>query len=628
MTALDDAATGEGSLPRWDLTPLFPTVEGPDLAAAEAALTDALAALGELFDRHDVRGTRAAGDPDDGSAAEAGAGGDADAGVHAPARGFDTFDGVLAATNDVLERFSRLEAFAYGHVSTDSGDEAAQALLSRLATVQAGIAVLRTRFDAWLGTIDLDALIAASAPAADHAWPLRKAARRSAHQMTEPEESLAAELGITGSTAWGRLYEDVTAGITGTVEHPDGRTETLPIFAVRGLATHPDAGVRQAAFRAELAAWQAHAVPIAAALNAIKGETLALGTRRGWDDPLDPVLEASAVERAAFDAMQAAVDASLPDFRRYLAAKARLLGKERCAFWDLFAPVGDAPTQSWPDATATVDRAFAGYGDDLVGLARRALGESWVDAGPRAGKVGGGFCMHVGDGASRILMNFDGSIDSAHTLAHELGHAYHNTALRPRTPLQRSTPMALAETASIFCETILTDQALAAAQGAERLALLEADLQGACQVVVDIRSRFLFESRLFERRRSSSVAVRELSEVMCDAQVEAYGDGLDPDELHPLMWAAKPHYYGSTFYNWPYTFGLLFGLGLYARWLDDAAGFRAAYDAMLASTGMETASQLAARFGIDVADQAFWTASLDVLRTRIDDFCTAAQAPT
>jgi oligoendopeptidase F len=601
MTTLD-------ALPRWDLTPLFPTVDHAEVAAAEGTLTRAVDALAALFDRRDVRGAV------DGAS---------------PAAAVDpaAFDEVLAATNHVLDRFARLEAFAYGHVSTDSDNEAAQALLSRLTTIEARITALRSRFDAWVGTLDLDALIAASPQAAAHAWPLRKAARRATHQMSEPEESLAAELGITGSSAWSRLYDDVSAGVTATVEHADGRTETLPIFAVRGLATHPDAAVRAAAFRAELAAWQANATPIGAALNAIKGETLALGARRGWDDPLSPVLEASAVERAAFDAMQAAVDDSLADFRRYLAAKARLLGKDRCAFWDLFAPVGVAPAVSWPDATATVERAFAGYGDDLAGLASRALGERWVDAGPRAGKVGGAFCMHTGDGASRVLMNFDGSIDSVHTLAHELGHAYHNTALAPRTPLQRSTPMALAETASIFCETILTDRALEAADRGERLALLEADLQGACQVVVDIRSRFLFESRLFARRESSTVPARELSELMREAQVEAYGDGLDPDELHPLMWAAKPHYYGSTFYNWPYTFGLLFGLGLYARWLDDADGFRSAYSDMLSSTGVETAAQLAGRFGIDVGDQAFWTASLDVIRGRIDDFCAAAGEP-
>jgi oligoendopeptidase F len=605
MTALDAGTAIPDALPRWDLTLLFPTVDHAEVTAAERALTRGVDGLASLYDRHGVRGS-------DDSAASAAA--------VAPA----AFDEVLAATNDVLDRFSRLEAFAYGHVSTDSGDEAAQALLSRLTTVEARITALRTRFDAWVGTLDLDPLIAASPEAAAHAWPLRKAARRAAHQMSEPEESLAAELGITGSSAWSRLYDDVSAGVTATVEHPDGRTETLPIFAVRGLATHPDAAVRAAAFRAELAAWHGNATPIAAALNAIKGETLALGARRGWDDPLSPVLEASAVEREAFDAMQAAVDDSLADFRRYLAAKARLLGKDQCAFWDLFAPVGDAAAVPWPDATATVERAFAGYGDDLAGLARRALADQWIDAGPRAGKVGGAFCMHTGDGASRVLMNFDGSIDSVHTLAHELGHAYHNTALAARTPLQRSTPMALAETASIFCETILTDRTIEAAEsGGERLALLEADLQGACQVVVDIRSRFLFESRLFARRASSTVPARELSELMREAQVEAYGDGLDPDELHPLMWAAKPHYYGSTFYNWPYTFGLLFGLGLYARWLHDPAGFRSAYTDMLSSTGVETAAQLAARFGIDVGDQSFWTASLDVVRGRIDNFCTA-----
>ncbi len=419
----------------------------------------------------------------------------------------------------------------------------------------------------------------------------------------------------------------MTSGVTAEVAYPDGRRETLPIFAVRGLATDPDPALRRAAFTAELAAWEAHATPIAAALNALKGENLALGARRGWADPLDAVLEHSAVSRPTLDAMSAAVEASLPDWRRYLRAKARLLGKDRLAFWDLFAPVGTAPPQPWGQATATVEAAFAGYSDDLVGLARDALAANWVDAGPRAGKVGGGFCMGVGDGVSRILMNYDGSIDSVHTLAHELGHAYHNRTLRDRTPLQRSTPMALAETASIFCETILTDRALdEATDPGVRLALLEADLQGACQVVVDIRSRFLFEAEVFAARRQQALSPRRLCDLMRQAQLDAYGDGLDPDELHPYMWAAKPHYYHSTFYNWPYTFGLLFGLGLYARWQADAAGFRTAYDELLSSTGLGTAAELAARFGIDVEDEAFWASSLGVLRTRIDDFCAAADA--
>jgi oligoendopeptidase F len=606
--ALTDAprADAPGELPRWDLTDLFPAVDAPEVAAAESSLADDLARLAAVYDAHGV----GPGGPlaiDEALAA--------------------TFGEVLVATNEVLEAFDRVESFAYAHVSTDSGDEPAQALVSRLATREATLRTLRTRFDAWAGRLDVEALIAAGGPAAEHAWPLRKAARRAAHQMSGPEEALAADLSVTGSTAWARLYEDVSSGVVATVTFPDGRVEPMSVFAARGLATHPDAATRRAGFAAELTAWEANATPIAAALNALKGEALTLGARRGWDDPLDAVLEHSAVERATFDAMQAAVDASLPDWRRYLAAKARLLGKDRLAFWDLFAPVGTAPPLAWDETTAAVESAFAGYSDDLAGLARDALAARWVDAGPRTGKVGGAFCLPVGAGRSRILMNFDGSIDSVHTLAHELGHAYHNRNLADRTPLQRSTPMALAETASIFCETILTDRSLdGAGDEGVRLALLEADLQGACQVVVDIRSRFLFESRLFARRRDGSLSVRELCALMRDAQVEAYGDGLDPDELHPWMWAAKPHYYGSTFYNWPYTFGLLFGLGLYARWREEPAGFRSAYDEMLASTGLGTAAQLAGRFGIDVTDVAFWSASLDVLRARIDDFVAAATA--
>jgi oligoendopeptidase F len=601
MALIDERAT----LPRWDLTPLFPAVDSPEAAAAERSLADAITALTALYDAHGV----AAGPPLAG-----------DLPVTA-------FDEVLAATNDLLDRFQRIDAFAHGHVSTASTDEDAQALVSRLGTAAATVRTLRTRFDAWVGRFDVDALIAASDAARAHAWPLRKAARRAAHQMSGPEEALASDLQVTASTAWSRLYEDVSSGVTATVEFPGGRVETLPIFAVRGLATDPDPGVRRAAFTAELAAWEAHAVPIAAALNAIKGERLVLDARRGWDDPLDAVLEASTVTRPALDAMSAAVDAALPDFRRYLRAKARLFGRDRLPYWDLFAPVGTAPPVAWVEATETVELAFGGYSDGLAGLARDALAGSWVDAGPRAGKVGGAFCMPVGDGASRVLMNFDGSIDSVHTLAHELGHAYHNRTLGHRTPLQRGTPMALAETASIFCETILTDRTLEeATDPGVRLAILGADLQGACQVVVDIRSRFLFESRLFAARQTAAVSPRGLCDLMRQAQLDAYGDGLDPDELHPYMWAAKPHYYGSTFYNWPYTFGLLFGLGLYANWRDDPATFRGAYDEMLSSTGLGTAAELAARFGIDVEDEAFWASSLAVLRGRIDDFCAAADA--
>ena len=213
-----------------------------------------------------------------------------------------------------------------------------------------------------------------------------------------------------------------------------------------------------------------------------------------------------------------------------------------------------------------------------------------------------------------MLLNFDGSFDSVQTLAHELGHAYHNTNLGHRTPLQRQTPMALAETASIFCETIMVQAGLAAAgdDDGARLAILDGDLAGASQVVVDIHSRFLFERALSAERERGVLSVERLRELMPDAQPEAYGDGLDPDHLHPDMWAVKGHYY-TAYYNWPYTFGLLFGIGLYAEFQRDPDRFRLGYDDLLSATGLGEADELAARFGIDVRSVDFWTASLDVL---------------
>jgi oligoendopeptidase F len=238
----------------------------------------------------------------------------------------------------------------------------------------------------------------------------------------------------------------------------------------------------------------------------------------------------------------------------------------------------------------------------------------------REGKRGGAYCMSIGGTDSRVLMNFDESNESVSTLAHELGHAFHNQVLAPRTPLQRRLPMALAETASIFCETLLFESSAKQVTGdGARTAMLDTYLVGASQVVVDIHSRFLFESELYKRRRRTSLSPAEMSDVMRDAQEAAYGDGLDPVHRHEYMWAVKPHYF-TAFYNWPYTYGLLFGIGLYAEFVADPDRFRAGYNDLLATTGMEDAAGLAARFGIDVRDGAFWKSSLDVITHHIDDY--------
>ena len=535
-------------------------------------------------------------------------------------------DRAIRDFNAVVAQTEILEAYVYATVATNTRDETAQALLSEIEVAGSRITPLLARLADFVCDHNVDALSAVSSEALDHLGPLMRLAERSEHQMDESEEGLYAELSTTGSSAWGRLQSDVTSQLTVDVQLPTG-TKRMPMPAVRGLATEADVAVRKAAYDAEMAAWPTVATACAAAMNAIKGEANTINRRRRWDSPLDASLYGNSVSRATFDAMQSAIIASLPDFRSWMRTKARLHGHTGALpWWDLMAPLPVAGGSiTWDESVDLVRNAFSSFSPNLAGLVDRAINESWLDVPPREGKVGGAFCMPFVDDRSLVLLNWSGSVESAQTTAHELGHAYHNTQLAGRTPLQKRLPMALAETASIFCETLVVEAGLATLQGKERLALLDVDLQGANQVVVDIHSRFLFETEVFARRQRRTLGVNELNEIMLQAQDDAYGDGLDQTTAHPHMWVLKGHYYGSHFYNWPYTYGLLFGLGLFAQYHADPDRFRGGYDDLLSRAGMATAEELGAAFGIDVTSEAFWTASLDVLRARMAEYSKLAE---
>jgi oligoendopeptidase F len=225
------------------------------------------------------------------------------------------------------------------------------------------------------------------------------------------------------------------------------------------------------------------------------------------------------------------------------------------------------------------------------------------------------------------MTNFQGSFSDVSTLAHELGHAWHNRCLAGLPYPLIDTPMPLAETASIFNETMLSWQVLSSCSPEERLYLLENGLMEATQTVVDIYSRFLFESEVIETRADHSMSVDELKEAMLRAQKESYGDGLDENFLHPYMWACKSHYYSSgyNFYNFPYAFGLLFGKGVFARWLEKGEAFVPDYCRLLRFCGSAPVAEVAASVGIDVRSEEFWCSSLEVLKKDIDEFCRLAE---
>ncbi len=394
--------------------------------------------------------------------------------------------------------------------------------------------------------------------------------------------------------------------------------------AVRNLAYDAKRSTRKAGYEAELETWEKWQVPLAAAMNGIKGEVNTLNQERNWASALDRSLFQNNMDRESFEAMMTAARESFPDFRRYLKAKATALGIDQLAFYDLFAPLEVEGGQQWSydQATEFVMEHFGGYSDRLQGLAATAFEENWIDAEPRPGKRDGAFCMWLMDGQSRILSNYQPSYDGMSTLAHELGHAYHNLNLANRTPVQRETPMTLAETASTFCQTIIQKKALEVADESGQVSILENAIQDAGQVVVDITSRLQFEQEVFEKRHDRPLSADEFNQIMLQAQADTYGEGLDPDKRHPYMWAVKPHYYSGniSFYNYPYMFGLLFGLGLYARYQEEPEEFRQGYDDLLSSTGMADAASLANRFGIDIQTPDFWRSSLDVIREDIDRF--------
>ena len=587
--------------PHWRTDDLYPGLDSPQYAAAIGDIAAQVTALGDLFDRLEIRR--------DGQTQNVTA----------------VFEEATQALNALLHQLTPVRAYAHAFVTTDSRNDLAQARASELSTLTQPLGDLSTRYSAWLGGVDTEALRAHSELAQAHSYTLERAQHAARHQMSPAEESLASELSSSSNDGWSRLHSNLCSLLMAEVSGADGTKQTLPVTAIRNLASDPSGAVRAEAYAAELRLWQQAEVPLAAAMNGVKGRVNVLNARRGYQGAMEATLVGNSIDRATLAAMQRAVVASFPDFRRYFAAKARLLGHEsgKLPWSDLFAPVGEAGREwTYPEAKRFVEQSFRDYSERLGDFAARAFREDWLDVPARAGKRGGAFCMGWKNGESRILLNHAPSLDSTSTLAHELGHGYHNLCLKDRAPLQKQTPMTLAETASIFCETIVQHSALAAVQGparrAERLYVLETQLMGQAQVVVDIHSRFLFESAVFTAREKRDLSPAELSGLMQQAQHDTYGEALS--SWHPHMWAVKSHYYGSSFYNYPYTFGLLFGLGLYARYRADPDAFRAQYDDLLSKTGMSDAATLAQGFGIDVRADTFWVGSLDVIRESIAEY--------
>lgn len=469
---------------------------------------------------------------------------------------------------------------------------------------------------------NLDVLMNSSRLLQEHSFVLKEMQGKAEYLLSREEEVLLAKLQTTGSQAWEKMKEQLTGTLM--VEMGEGE-EKYPLTVIRNNAYEEDGELRKKSYEAELEAYKKIDKAAAFALNSIKGEVLSTCRLKGYQSPLEMTLLNARLDRDILEALLSAIRDSLPMFRRYFRKKAQMLGHEGgLPFYDLFAPLGRSDKKySYDEASDFVIRHFTSFNPRLGQLAQRAIEGSWVDVSPREGKRGGAFCSNIHPiGQSRIMLNFTGSFNDVLTLAHELGHGYHGDCLVRETYLNSNYSMPIAETASTLCETIVAQGALKSAEPEEALNILENDISGAAQVIVDIYSRFLFEDRLFQNRKEGVLSVCELKELMLEAQKEAYGDGLDFNYLHPYMWICKPHYYDASYnyYNFPYAYGLLFAKGLYGIYEMEGQAFTDRLDRMLAATGKNNLRDAAKLCGIDVGEPSFWKESLKVIERDIDKF--------
>ena len=526
-------------------------------------------------------------------------------------------------SEEMSELIEKLAIYANLRYSANTRDTEAASMLGILMQSMSATAAPNAIIEKAISEIeDLDGVIESTPTLKEFEYLIKNIKRDSRYLLSDKEETVFAKMGLSGASAWSDLQSSLTSSVKVKYEG-----EEITLSAVRNLAYSPDAEVRRKAFEAEIACYDSIKESVAFALNSIKLQVLTECELRGYESPLAKSLYQSRMKKETLDALLGAMQEYLPAFRKYLKAKAKALGHEgSLPFYDLFAPMGkNDKVYSVEDAKNYLLGIFGQFDQDLHDMVKCAFENGWIDFFPREGKVGGAFdCGVPSAKQSRVLTNFDGSFSDVVTLAHELGHSFHDRQVFSHSVLNQGYSMPVAETASTFNEVLVMETAIAAATDKdEKLALIESQLMDACQIIVDIYSRFLFEASVFEHRPTEFMNADRMCELMVNAQKNSYGDGLDENALHPYMWLCKGHYYsgGLSFYNYPYAFGGLFARGLYAKYKKEGESFVSTYKAMLNATSISDVEECAMSAGVDLTDKEFWRNGLQSIADRIDEFC-------
>lgn len=531
---------------------------------------------------------------------------------------------------EVHVRLRQASAFVSCLTAQDVQDQQAQKLgaeVSQLRAELGSIANLIEEQTLQLSDAEWEKIIVHPELAAVE-FSLNEMRTQARERMSAEEEMLVNSLSVDGYHAWSELYNSKIVARMSIPMEIDDDVRVMSVGQVANLFAHADREVRKQAFSKYEEAWAEQAELCAAALNHLAGFRLSVYKARGWDSVLKEPLMINRMSRETLDAMWAAVEGSKSRLKDYLQCKAELLGVDALEWYDVGAPIGKSSrVYSFDEAAQFVIDQFGKFSSDMAQLAEKALTERWVEAEDRPGKRPGAFCTSFPESKeSRVFMTFSGSADNLFTLAHELGHAYHGSVLRDMPPMTQRYAMNVAETASTFAELVVADAAIrAASTDEERLALLDSKIEQSTAMFMNIRARFLFETRFYEMRKKGLLGVDELNALMEEAQREAYADSLK--SYHPHFWASKLHFYitGVPFYNFPYTFGYLLSQGLYARAQDEGASFAAKYADLLRDTGRMTVEELVkTHLGEDLTKPEFWEKAVENSLKDVDEFLVLA----
>lgn len=510
-------------------------------------------------------------------------------------------------------------------LAADTTDKKAVLLQGETGSLSASFQTVLLKFQQILAKVEEHVWheLLASASLQEFAFVLNEWREEVALKLSEEAEGIITSLSVDGYHSWGQLYDQLVGEIKVNIE-VDGEEKEMSVGQAANLSSHADADVRRRSFEKLEAAWTEKEDLFATTLNHLAGFRLAVYEKRGWDSVLKEPLLYNRMSEETLDAMWGAIGASKEPFVDYLHVKAKMLGTEKMNWYDIDAPVTKSTKKiSYQEGAAFILKHFGEFGAELEAFSRKAFEDRWIEAEDRANKRPGGFCTDIPMSAqSRIFMTYSGSMSNVATLAHELGHAFHSYALRPVHWMNRDYAMGVAETASTFAEMIVADAAVKAAQTKEeKIALLEDKIQRSVAFFMNIHARFLFETRFYEERRKGIVSASRLNELMVEAQQEAHGGALDT--VHPHFWASKLHFYITDvpFYNFPYTFGYLFSLSIYAKALEEGSDFEEKYIALLRDTAVMSVEDLAFKhLGEDITKQDFWAKGVALCVKDVEDF--------